>query len=482
MLRRKFIATTLVLFFTCTVPLASAAVVARRISVPTPAVSSLGIDQLACFSVGNCWAAGVEMNAAGQAAPFVVQEASGSWKTAIKLTMPNAVVANMPMSIANLTCPSTRYCLLTVSASPNLATTFGYRFELKNGSWQTGVKTTVGGPQFQGDYAPSSAMTQGTPLSGCWSEGNCVITSYYRTKLMNWIGFSIAEINGAWQPAKRLEAPYADSDNNRIGAVDCVDGAGCIAVGRYSDDVGNSQVFATSTTDGTWASYTNVSSPSNSSTDSFVIPSSLSCTDMSNCVATGIYGSRSSNTVQFVMVQQSGSWSPAQAVRMPTGFVQKNNPDSYRPPTVSCGVGFACIATSWGYATSSLAVSRPMYVVVNNGVIATAAQVLLPTGAVVDTRAQSDITVVSCQSLGHCLASGTYYDGSRTQFSYVQTQTNGSWNRAVKLAQPTDTHRVYGYQYMTAAWCFANKSCTLGGSYTDVRENSSTSVIEGILI
>lgn len=481
-MHRKVIAATFALMLVSTAPFATAAVVARRITVPAPAALSLGVDKLACFSVGNCWAAGVEMNAANQAAPFVVQETSGSWKSAIKLTMPNAVVANMPMTVTDLSCPTSRYCLLTVSASPNLSTTFGYRFEYKNGMWQAGVKTTIGGPQFQGDYAPSSAMTQGSPLAGCWSEGNCIVTSYYRTKLMNWIGFSIAEINGVWQGAKRLVAPYADSDNNRIAAVDCVVGAGCVATGRYSDELGSSQLFTTSTTDGTWGPYIDVASPANTGNDSVVIPSSLSCTDMSNCVATGTYGSRTSNVTQFVLVEKSGTWGAAEAVRMPSGLVQKNNPDSYRPPTVSCGSGFACIATSWGYATASLAVSRPLYVMVSNGTVATAAAVLLPTGTVLDARAQSDITVVSCQSAGHCLTSGTYYDANRVQYSFVQTQSNGAWTRAVKMAQPSDAHRIYGYQYMVTAWCFANRSCTLGGSYTDSREISSTSVIEGVAV
>ena len=482
MFRRKLITSTLVLSMVGALPFASAAVVARRITVPAPAAISLGIDDMVCFSVGNCWAAGVEQNSASQAAPFVVQEVAGAWKSAIKLTMPVSTVANMPMTVVDLSCPSTRYCLLTIAASPSLAATFGYRFELKNGTWQAGVKTAIGGPEFQGDYAQSSQPTQGEPHSGCWSDGNCVITSYYRTKFMNWIGFTIAEVNGVWGTAKRLIAPYADSDNNRVTAMDCVTGAGCVATGRYSDELGNSQLFAISTSNGTWSEYTEIANPANTGTDSMVIPNSLSCVDMANCVATGTYGSRTSNLTQFVMVEKTGTWSDAQAVKMPTGYVQKNDPSTYRPPTVDCGDGFTCIATSWGYATTSLAISRPMFVMVTNGTVATAALVQLPTGAVVDARASSDITVAACQSAGHCLTSGTYYDSARVQYSFVQTQSNGSWNRAVKLAQPADTHRVYGYQYMTSAWCFASRSCTLGGSYTDTRENSSTSVVEGVTV
>jgi len=480
MFRRKLIASTLVLLMGGALPFASAAVVARRITVPAPAAISLGVDEMVCFTVGNCWAAGVEQNAASQASPFVVQEVAGVWKSAIRLTMPVSTVANMPMTVVDLSCPSTRYCLLTVSASPNLSTTFGYRFELKNGSWQAGVKTTIGGPDFQGDYAQSSPVTQGSPFSGCWSDGNCVITSYYRTKFMNWIGFTISEVNGTWGNAKRLVAPYADSDNNRVTALDCVTGSGCVATGRYSDDMGASQLFSISTTNGTWSEYTDIENPANNGSDSMVIPSSMSCSDMANCVATGTYASRTSNLTQFVMVEKAGAWTAAQAVKMPSGYVQKNDPNTYRPPSVDCGEGFSCIATSWGYATSSLAISRPMFVTIANGTVATATLVLLPTGAVLDTRTSSDITVVACQSAGHCLTSGTYYDSARVQYSFVQTQTNGTWNRAVKLAQPADTHRIYGYQYMTSAWCFASRSCTLGGSYTDTRENSSTSVVEGI--
>lgn len=482
MLRRTLTATTLVLLLGGTLPFASAAVVARRITVPAPAAFSLGVDELACFSVGNCWAAGVEQNSANQASPFVVQETGGVWKSAIKLTMPNSVVAAMPMSVVDLSCPSTRYCLLTVSASPNLSSTFGYRFELKNGTWQTGVKTTIGGPEFQGDFAQSATPTQGSPLSGCWSDGNCVITSYYRTKFMNWIGFTISEVNGTWQTAKRLVAPYADTDNNRVTALDCVTGSGCVATGRYSDDAGSSQLFAITTTNGTWSEYTEIGNPANNATDSMVLPSGLSCADMANCVATGTYASRSSSLTQFVMVEKTGTWTSAQAVKMPTGLVQKNDPNTYRPPTVHCGSDFTCIVTSWGYATSSLAISRPMFVVVANGVAGTATQVQLPTGAILDTRTSSDITVAACQSVGHCVTSGTYYDAARVQYSFVQTQSNGSWSRAIKLAQPADAHRIYGYQYMEAAWCFANRTCTLGGSYTDTRENSSTSVIEGVSI
>ena len=482
-MRRRFVSSLLVgLLVVGSSSLASAAVVTRRLSVPAPATDSFGLDALACSTSGNCWGAGIAQNAANQQYPFVVQEVAGSWKSAIKLTLPVTPVANMPTSIVNLTCPTTSYCLLTVSYSPSLSATFGARFEFKNGAWTAGTKTVIGGPDFQGDFASSSPATQGAPLSGCWSAGNCVILSYYRSIQMNWLGFSMVEVNGVWQPARRLQSPFADTDNNRVGALSCVNGAGCVALGRYSAESGASQLFAISTTNGTWSEYTDIASPANTGSDSFTIPGSMSCSDLSHCVATGIYGSRTSNVAQFFVIRNGETWAQALAAKLPTGYVQKNNPDTYRPPSVSCASDFTCIATSWGYATTSLAVSRPMSVLINKGTLATATLVQLPSGAVLDARAPSDVTTASCTGAGHCMTTGTYFDAARVQYAFVQSQSAGAWVRAVKLAQPADAHRLYGGGYFSTQWCFANRTCTLGGTYTDVREAGSSSVVEGVAV
>jgi hypothetical protein len=123
-----------------------------------------------------------------------------------------------------------------------------------------------------------------------------------------------------------------------------------------------------------------------------------------------------------------------------------------------------------------------MFVMIARGTPATANLVSLPSGTVLDARSPSDVTTAGCTGQGHCLVTGTYFDAARIQYAFSQSQTAGSWVRATKLVQPSDAHRVYGGGYFSAQWCFANRTCTLAGTYTDKTETTASSVTEGVTI
>ena len=451
----------------------------KKLTMPAGITSSYGGDLLTCASAGNCVTVG-RAAAGSTEALFAAQEVAGVWKPAVRLVFATAPSAGSIVTPTSLYCVSVANCLLTVTYNPTRDSAVAVRFEMTAGNWATGQRFYIGGTGFTGNYAPSSPPSMGQMNGGCWSAKNCIVSALYRTKLSDWFSFTAIETNGVWGATKQMVAPYAQSDGVMASDIACVTNSGCVLTGRYYKESGDIGLFAAQVTSGTIGTAEDIPTPANSNASISI--GAFTCTTLNNCAGTGTYSTKSSSVVQFVVNRSNGTWATASQVKMPAGWVQKNNPDSYFPPKISCANDGTCIATSWGYMGTSLAIQRPMTVLYSNGTWGTAQAVKLPAGAKLPAQDPPPAGAVACYSATRCLVMGGFRDAANKGQIYLSRMTSAGWQVATTVPMPADNSKTFAYGSVGVAVCFSNATCTASGSYNTIGDVLESFVVDNIAI
>ena len=457
-----------------------AAVSSRKVALPAGLSDAQSFEKIDCQSPGNCMAVGLAQAPSGTPVIVASQEVNGTWKAAVRVTLPSTPPSTGFVALNDLTCASASSCLLTATYSPNTTQQVVARMEFANGAWATGVRVYLGGSEFSGKNAPRQPLNLQGAASGCWAPRNCVMSFLYNNLDGDWSTAYLVETNGTWGAIHRYPKATPYSSNTGIHEFSCVSTSGCVAIGSYADDDGLFHLFANTLSNGTWGTQVASNGPSNIAPSESLIPSAAMCTSLTTCVVTGTYSSRSSNVTQFTATMSAGVLANAQQVTMPTGYVQKNNPSSYSPPALGCSSDGSCVISSWGYATSSLAIQRVMAVRVTNGVVGTATPLSLLSNATVTANSPAGITSVACASANHCVILGDVVTTGAVIKAFSVTMSGGSWQRALAVALPGDAHPRYAVPQIVGLHCFTGLTCTAVGTYGNNAQNGQLMTIDGL--
>ncbi|HUI04073.1 MAG TPA: hypothetical protein VLZ77_11070 [Acidimicrobiales bacterium] len=214
------------------------------------------------------------------------------------------------------------------------------------------------------------------------------------------------------------DASTADPEAN-LDAVSCPAVGGCVAVGRYLDQTGATQVLVEQLSSGTWTP-SGVTLPPDALTSgpgADAQLTALSCPATGTCSAVGLY-TQASGAEQAVVADDSGGTWTVSSAPLPGAA------DGSQLFALSCSAAVTCVAAgtvSGGGASSGL-------VDTETGGSWSAATLPLPSGTAAGASVANNDLSVSCPSTGPCVIAGTTFDGSFEGF--LDTQDGASWDSA----------------------------------------------------
>jgi len=444
------------------------------------------VDFIACWSAGNCTAAGTYGStdgATGATAVFVVSEKNGTWSSAT--TVPGATTADA------LSCPSAGNCLLGgVKTTQGSATSTAYVVAETGGTWGAPqVVPTRTGPGYTVVPADVYAIS-------CTAPGDCTVVGQALNATPDDIahgGGSYAPIvanltNGALGSVTELPLPSfqspgdSNADQGWLSSLSCASAGNCTATGIDEQQANDPQdpapgsIFAASEVSGHWSAPallpgSAARSASNTETGQ------VSCASAGNCGYVGYYADGSGNTHPFVASQVGGTWDSATDVKGDPGYAMKSDSE---PAAISCPAPGDCTAVLDLEDTSqnvhAFAVSEA------SGTWGTATEVKDPAGEV-------GLNVVSCASAGNCVAAGSDGNGPITVDS-----VNGAWQPPAATSGTSGLEKTegaaaanaggsgasVGAATVTAISCVAGGYCGIGGEFP-VPNNGGTEafLVEG---
>jgi Bacterial Ig-like domain (group 3) len=255
----------------------------------------------------------------------------------------------------------------------------------------------------------------------CLAAGECGAGGFYRdaTGLEGFIG---SEVGSAWDGS--IELPGSGGDA-QIDAEACPAFARCVVGGYIGDTHGNRQPFVDEQSAGTWPTAASV--PGNLNKGSFGEVTSLSCTSLGTCAASGFYTDAKGGRQAFVVTQAHGDWGPMLEV---AGSLNKG--EMAQVNHVSCGVSpklesiITCAAV--GFYTTSTGQGQAFTATMANGKWGPAVQV--PGSAALNKGGFAELNSVSCPTAGNCSAGGGYAPTKTTTQPLVVTEANGTWGKA----------------------------------------------------
>ncbi len=243
-----------------------------------------------------------------------------------------------------------------------------------------------------------------------------------------------------------------------LDGVSCSSAGNCTAAGNYNDNSGNVQAMATTETAGTWARATEVTAPTNAGSN-FAFLREVSCSSAGNCTAAGNYDDSSGNFQVSAATETSGVWARATEVTAPTNAA--GNPGAILSG-VSCSSAGNCSA-SGDYADTASRI-QAMVARETSGTWTRATEVIAPANAGGNPGAY--LRGVSCSSAGNCTATGAYSDNSGNGQAMATTETSGTWARATEVNTPANGASSQG-SILVGVSCSSAGNCTAAGVYID---------------
>ncbi len=188
------------------------------------------------------------------------------------------------------------------------------------------------------------------------------------------------------------------------------------------------------------------------------VVASVACPASRRCVAVGTYRDSAGVNQGFMAAQAGGKWQQAQEVSRPANLAPNG---SSQLSSVSCVSVGNCVAVGDYQASAGFA----MLAVREAGVRwKRAFELLLPSSAAV--KANPFPSAVSCWAPGHCAAVGEYNDKSGQSQALAVIDTNNRWARATTITPPKSAKfdvALFGVS------CDGASGCTAVGDYEDAK-------------
>ena len=188
---------------------------------------------MSCASAGNCSAGGYYTDSSARQQAFVVNEANGTWRPAIKVAA--ALNTGGGAAINSVSCAAAGNC----SAGGNYTPSSGQQAFVvneANGTWRpaTEVAAALNTDGFAWLYSVS-----------CSAAGNCSAGGFYTDSSARQQAFVVKQANGTWGPATEVAAALNTAGVAAINSVSCTAAGYCSAGGYYTESSGQ-QAFAVS--------------------------------------------------------------------------------------------------------------------------------------------------------------------------------------------------------------------------------------------
>jgi hypothetical protein len=181
----------------------------------------------------------------------------------------------------------------------------------------------------------------------------------------------------------------------------------------------------------------------------------LSCSLPGDCAATGNYADRHGHMQAYVVSEKNGTW--GNAIEVPR-LAALNTRDDAEVSSLSCGSAGNCVAG--GFYASSRG-SRTFVVSEKNGTWGKAMQ--LPGSAGLAPSGSVQVSALSCASAGNCAAGGSYFSDGDQQ-AFVASEKNGTWGNAIEVpgSAALNTAMSGGVDALS---CASAGNCAVTGSY-----------------
>jgi hypothetical protein len=195
----------------------------------------------------------------------------------------------------------------------------------------------------------------------------------------------------------------------------------------------------------------------------------ISCPNVGDCSAVGIYSPAANEAALFVVDETSGTWGTATEV---PGYAALNTGNGQNVAiSISCASVGNCVAG--GAYTGSSNYLYPFTVSETNGNWGSATE--LGGFPITGGDASGAVTAIDCTALGDCSAGGLYGDGTGVQ-AFVVSETGGSWGSPVE-APGLGTLNAGGTAYVTSLSCFSTGYCGATGVFTDSSSDAQAFVV-----
>lgn len=424
-----------------------------------PASTSGSLTSVACPAPASCTAVGIYDydNSVGGARGWLVTGAGGSW-TAIQAPAPTGAGTDSPTDLYSVACPSAAGC---VAVGEYVESSSYPLLEIgASASWQA-VEAPL--PTNASADNPNASLDSVACPSTTW----CVAVGSYTDTLGNTQGLLVTGYGTSWTATEApLPANAWTSGNLQVGLndVSCASTSVCVAAGWYPDSSFHSQGLLVTGSGTSWKAAESPL-PGGASSNPGTDLASVTCPSTSKCVVAGHYND-SSDDFQGVLVTGLGaSWTafeaPSASSELYGGLLE----------SVACPSTTFCTAT--GYFDGSG--GQQGMLATGSGTSWTAAESPLPANAASNPAAELDS--VACPSTSTCVATGDYWfsDTNNGQEGMLVAGSGSSWT-AAEAPLPADADSYPGAS-LTSVSCPSTAACAATGSYT-----SSSGYTDGLIV
>lgn len=436
------------------------------------------LTALECVSDGNCTLGGVyNVDQVGNFGTLATQ-ADGTWSQhAIPATWDAAVL------VSSLSCLPSGECALGGSTAYQPKVAAKVNGVWSNAEWLPGFSctanpewprgctwgTTLVAPVGAGvDPDPNNvAAGGGVSAVDCPVSGRCVLGGTFM--LLNPVfdaayqGALVAtQSAGVWSAPIEIPGLRALSDGvseERVTGLSCPSDGNCVVVGDYQSAVPGegTRAFVAHLTNGVWGNAAPLPGLTQATTSS---ATSLSCSSVGNCVATGYVRISHSETAAFVATQTNGTWAPAETL-VGTTTTYPFAGDIVRT-LVACPADGECAIG--GYVRTASGDTRALVATSSGGVWSSASAVpgLSSLGNNTDSRVES----ISCPAAGECVAVGYFRAGApgRSYQPYAVVQSGGVWGNASTVPGVDPLVEASESYAVARVSCGAVGKCTMAGT------------------
>jgi hypothetical protein len=387
------------------------------------------------------------------AAPLGAARAS-TWGTAIEVPGLGSLNQGGQAQVASVSCPSAGNCAAGGFYTDSSGHGQAFVVRETNGIWAKAIEVPGSGTLNAGGGAEVTSVS-------CATAGNCAAIGVYKDGAGQAQAFVASKANGTWGSAVEVPGFGTLAKHGAIAtdSVSCATAGNCAAVGGYLDGSYHYQVFVVSETSGTWGTAVQVPGSGTLNAGGNAAIFSVSCPSAGNCGAGGWYADASGHTQAFVASQASGTW--AKAIEVP-GSGTLNAGGDASADSVSCATAGNCVAG--GNYTDSAGHHQAFVVRETSGTWRGAFEV--PGSGTLNWGGDANTDSVSCTTAGNCAAAGSYTDAAGQAQTFVASQTNGTWKKAIQVPG-SGTLNAGRFGSRASVSCASAGNCAAGLTYTD---------------
>ncbi len=328
---------------------------AAAIALPTGGVSGgetpSQLNDVSCWSVGNCVAVGQYPLSNGAVAPLIATETSGTWSTGTTVAAPTGAATgkNLYASLDSIWCDVSGNCVasgqyLDAAGKDHLMVSTE-----SSGTWTPATELT-----------DSSAMKSSsfdfvvTDAISCTDDTDCTVVS--SVEMTSLVSMRWTEASGTWGSSSTFAA--IGKEGSLLESITCPSSSFCVAVGA----TGSTEQPAVATdVSGTWSALKILPLPLLSPATNGGALTSVSCSSATECVAVGALTETGTQQLSEATATtwSNGSWSSLEpALTAPAGT---GHGDDVALISVDCLATVPCVAIGGAGVVPYKSANEPVY-------------------------------------------------------------------------------------------------------------------------